>query len=102
MDRDIEAPIALRRPLIELLQPLPAEIDVENFITGLGSLGMAPRRGAACLARRQRSRATQVLVHQGKSSTGDERKEDQVDSSQKVVQGWKALSITLVQQIVKR
>jgi hypothetical protein len=29
--------------LIELLSPLPAEIDVENFIAGLGSLGMAPR-----------------------------------------------------------
>ncbi len=63
---------------------------------------MAPRPGAACLARSQRSRATQILVHQGKSSTGDERKEDQVDSSQKVVQGWKALSATLVQRNVNR
>jgi len=63
---------------------------------------MAPRLGAACLARSQRNRAAQVLIHQGKSSTGDERKEDQVDSGQKVVQGWKALSISLVQRNVNR
>ena len=88
--------------LIKLFQSLPAEVDIENFFTGLGSFGMAPRPGAACLARSQRSRATQVLVHQGKRSTGDERKEDQVDSSQKVVQGWKALSISLVQRNVNR
>jgi hypothetical protein len=88
--------------MIELLQPFPAEVNVENFFTGLGGFGMAPRPGAACLARSQRSRATQVLVHQGKSSTGDERKEDQVDSSQKVVQGLKALSISLVQRNVNR
>ena len=88
--------------MIELLQPFPAEVDIQNFFTGLGSLGMAPRPGAACLARSQRSRATQVLVHQGKSPTGDERKEDQVKSSQKVVQGWKALSATLVQRNVNR
>jgi hypothetical protein len=53
--------------LIELLQPFPAEVDVKDFVAGLGSLGMAPRAGAACLARSQRSRATQVLVHQGKA-----------------------------------
>ena len=63
---------------------------------------MAPRPGATSLARRQRSRAPQVLVHQGKSSTGDERKEDQVNRSQEVVQGWKALSISLVQRNVNR
>ena len=84
------------RLLIKLLQPLPAEVNVKHFITGLGSLGMAPGPGAVCLARSQRSRATQVLVHQGKSSTGNERKADQVDSSQKVVQGSKLLSITLL------
>jgi hypothetical protein len=37
--------------LIEFLQPFPAEVHVENFFTGLGSFGMAPRPGAACLAR---------------------------------------------------
>jgi hypothetical protein len=36
------------------------------------------------------------LAHQGESSTGDQREEDQVDSSQKVVQGGKVLSVSLV------
>jgi hypothetical protein len=40
--------------LIELLKPFPAEVHIENFVTGLGSFGMAPRPGAACLARSQR------------------------------------------------
>ena len=79
----------LRRLLIELLQPLPAEVDIENFITRLWSLGMAPRPGASCLGRSQRSRVAEVLVHQSKSSTGDERKADQINCSQKVVQGFK-------------
>ena len=91
----------LRRLLIELLQPLPAEVDVEDLVTGLGSLGMAPWLGATCLGSK-RSGAAKVLTHQGKSSTGDERKEDQVDSSQEVVQGWKALPVNLVQRIVNR
>ena len=95
-DRDTEAPVALRRLLIELLQPFPAEIDVKDFITGLWSLGMASRPGASARGRCQRSRAAQAPVHQGKSATGDERKADQVNSSQKVVQGTKMLSITLV------
>jgi hypothetical protein len=60
--------------LIEFLQPFPAEVDIENFFTGLGSLRMAPRPGATSRGRSQRSRATKILVHQGKSSTGDERK----------------------------
>ena len=96
MDRDAEPPIALRRLLIELLQPLPAEIDIEDFITGLWSLGMASRPGATARGRCQRSRAAQAPVHQGKSATGDERKADQVNSSQKVVQGTKVLFISLV------
>jgi hypothetical protein len=82
--------------LIELFQPLSAEVDIKDFITGLGSLGMAPRAGAASLGRSQRSRAAEVLAHQGKSSTGDHRKTDQVNSCQKVVQERKIISITLV------
>jgi len=31
--------------LIELLQPFPAEVDVENFFAGLGSLGMTFKGG---------------------------------------------------------
>jgi hypothetical protein len=86
----------LRSPLIKLLQPLPAEVDVKDFVSGLGSLGMALAAGATALSRSQRSRAAQVLAHQGESSTGDQREEDQVDSSQKVVQGGKVLSVSLV------
>jgi hypothetical protein len=82
--------------LIELLQPLPAEVDVKDLITGLGSFGMGPRPGANSLGRSQRSRAAQVLAHQRKSSTGDERKADQINSNQKVVQESKSLLITLV------
>ena len=77
----------LRRLLIELLQPLPGEVDVEHFITGLGSLGMASGLGGTSLGGSQRSRAAQAPVHQGERSSGDQRKADQVNSSQKVVQG---------------
>ena len=79
----------LRRLVIELLKPLPAEVDVKHLITGLWSLGVAPGLRAASLGGR-RSGAALVLTHQGKSSASDERKEDQVDSSQKVVQGWES------------
>lgn len=90
----------LRRLLVKLLQPLSAEIDVENFITGLWSLRMAPWLGVSSRGS-QRSCAAQVLAHQGKGSTCNERKEDQVNGSQEVAQGWKTLCTTLVQQIVK-
>jgi hypothetical protein len=90
-DRD-----ALRRPLIELLQPLAAEIDVKQFITGLGSLGMTLGPGASSPGRSQRSRAPQILAHQRESATGDQRKEDQVDSGQKVVQEKEILFTSLV------
>ncbi len=93
-----ESPVSgddLRRLLIELLKPLPAEVDVKDFIPGLGSFRMAPRTGALALARSQRGGAAQGLAHQGKRSTGDEGKTDQIHRSQKVVQGWKILSITL-------
>jgi hypothetical protein len=75
-----------RRLLIELLQPFPAEVDIKDFITGLWSFGMAPRTGATPLRCSQRSRAAEVLAHQGKSSAGDEREADQINSSQEVVQ----------------
>jgi hypothetical protein len=82
--------------LIQLLQAFTAEVDVENFFAGLGSLGMAPRDRTTTLSRGQRWGAAKVLAHQGKSSTGDERKADQIDSSQKVVQRRKALANILV------
>jgi hypothetical protein len=87
--------------LIELLQPFPAKVDIKDFITGLWSFGMAPRTGATplrCSPLRcsQRSRAAEVLAHQGKSSAGDESEADQVNSSQEVVQGSNILSITLL------
>jgi hypothetical protein len=97
--------------LIELLQPFPAKVDIKDFITGLWSFGMAPRTGATplrcsplrcselrCSALRcsQRSRAAEVLAHQGKSSAGDESEADQVNSSQEVVEGSNILSITLL------
>ena len=86
----------LRCPLIKLLQSLPAEVDTKDFIAGLGSLGMAPGPGAVSLGRSQRSRAAQVLAHQGESSAGDQREADQVNSSKKVVQEWKILLTSLV------
>jgi hypothetical protein len=82
--------------LIELLQPFPAEVDIKDFITGLWSFGKAPRTGATRLRSSQQSRAAEVLAHQGKSSAGDEREADQVNSSQEVVQGSNILSITLL------
>jgi hypothetical protein len=82
--------------LIELLQPFPAEIDIKDFITGLWSFGMAPRTGATPLRSSQRSRAAEVLAHQGKSSAGNEREADQVNGSQEVAQGSNILSITLL------
>ncbi len=45
----------LRRPLIKLFQPLPAEVHIKHFIAGLGSLGMALGLGAIALGRRQLS-----------------------------------------------
>jgi hypothetical protein len=73
--------------LIELLKPFPAEVDIKDFITGLWSFGMAPRPGAIPFRLSQRSRAAEVLAHQGESSSGDEREADQVNSSQEIVQG---------------
>ena len=70
---DVECAAGLRHLLEERLQPLTAEVDIENFITGLGRLGMAPWHGAGSPGS-QRSGAAQVLTHQGKSSTSDERK----------------------------
>jgi len=81
---------------IKLLQALSAEINIKNFIPGLGSLGMTPPLGVTSLGRRQRSRTAEVLVHQGKSPTGDECKTDQVNSGQKVVQGSESLLMILV------
>jgi hypothetical protein len=82
--------------LIELLQPFPAEVYIKDFITGLWSFGMAPRTGATPLRCSQRRRAAEVLAHQGKSSAGDEREADQVNSSQEVAQGSSSLSNILL------
>lgn len=86
----------LRSPLVELLQPLPAEVDVKHFITGLGSLGMTLGPGASSPGRSQRSRAPQILAHQRERATGDQRKEDQIDTGQKVVQERGILFTSLV------
>ena len=56
---------------------------------GIGFGATLPREG-------QRCGLAQALGHQGKSATGDERKADQIDNSQEVVQGQTNAALTLV------
>jgi hypothetical protein len=72
------------------------EVEVKDFIAGLGSFAMALAPGPTALRRSQRIRIAQILAHQGESATGDQREADQVNSSQKVVQGGEILFLSLV------
>ena len=82
--------------MVEIFQPLAAEVHIHHLLTGLGSLGMGIGLGATLSRYSQRCGLAQALGHQGKSATGDQRKADQIDNSQEVVQGQTNTALTLV------
>ena len=82
--------------MIKTLQPFAAEVYIHHLLTGLGSLGMGIGLGATWPRHSQRCGLAQALGHQGKSATGDERKANQIDNSQEVVQGQANAAATLV------
>lgn len=82
--------------MVKTFQPLAAEVHIHHLLTGLGSFGMGVGLGATLPRHRNRCGLAQALGHQGKSATGDERKANQIDSSQEVVQGQTNAADTLV------
>ena len=73
--------------LVELFEPLAAQVDVEHLLAGFWGFWMALGPGATDRYWGKGSCTTQVLGHQGEGSACDGRKTDQIDSSQEVVQG---------------
>ena len=82
--------------MVKTFQPLAAEVHIHHLLTGLGSLGMGVGLGATLPRHSNRCGLAQALGHQGKSATGDERKANQIDNSQEVVQGQTNAADTLV------
>jgi hypothetical protein len=82
--------------LVKTFQPLAAKVHIHNLLTGLGSFGMGIGLGANLPRHSQRCGLAQALGHQGKSATGDQRKANQIDNSQEVVQGQTNAAIILV------
>ena len=82
--------------MVKAFQALTAEVHIHHLLTGLGSLGMGIGLGATLPRHSQRCGLAQALGHQGKSATGDQRKADQIDNSQEVVQGLTDAATSLV------
>ena len=82
--------------MVKTFQPLAAEVHIHHLLTGLGSLGMGVGLGATLPRHSNRCGLAQALGHQGKSATGDERKANQIDNSQEVVQGQTNAATSLV------
>ena len=82
--------------MIKTFQPLAAEVHIHHLLTGLGSLGMGIGLGAILPRHSKRCGLAQALGHQGKSATGDQRKANQIDNSQEVVQGQTNAATSLV------
>ena len=82
--------------MVNTFQPLAAEVHIHHLPTGLGRLGMGVGLGATLPRHSNRCGLAQALGHQGKSATGDERKANQIDNSQEVVQGQTNAADTLV------
>ena len=82
--------------MVKTFQPLAAEVHIHHLLTGLGSLGMGVGLGATLPRHSNRCGLAQALGHQGKSATGDERKANQIDNSQEVVQVQTNAADTLV------
>ena len=82
--------------MVKTFQPLAAEVDIHHLLTGFGSLGMGIGLGATWPRHSQMCGLAQALGHQGKSATGDQRKADQIDNSQEVVQGLTSAATSLV------
>jgi len=78
--------------LVQLLQPLPAEIHIKHGIAGLGGLGMA-----TSLRRRPRSLlgGTHGLGHQGEGAAGDRSETHQIKDREQGFQGDGAEDTTL-------
>ena len=82
--------------MVKAFQALTAEVHIHHLLTGLGSLGMGIGLGATLPRHSQRCGLAQALGHQGKSATGDQRKANQIDNSQEVVQGQTNAATSLV------
>ena len=73
--------------MVELFEPLAAQVDVEHLLAGFWGFWMPLGPRATNWYGGKGSCTAQVLGHQGEGSASDGRKTDQIDSSQEVVQG---------------